>query len=228
MGPTGPKMGHPNIDMNVYSTHIKDYTYKIIWLYYLWFLKRRCLKLDQFWAFWALPKGPCGAHAYNLNKFESPTLKDDSLQVWLKSIHPFRRRRRKCKSLRTMHDARRTTDAGQKWMAIAHLSILLRWAKKKMVLVRSVTSDYYFTGKKTCNVCMIPMFCLTNVLGIYRALLSKLHKACDRSWILANVSREQSIFLIILFSLFISHSVEFVFYFFYNYSSIGAIKRPHI
>ena len=210
------------------SSHIKVSTHKTTCLILFWIWRRRSLKFTEFWTFGALPLGPHGGYSYHLNKFESPTLKDDSLQVWLKSIHPFRRRRRKCKSLRTMHDARRTTDAGQKWMAIAHLSILLRWAKKKMVLVRSVTSDYYFTGKKTCNVCMIPMFCLTNVLGIYRALLSKLHKACDRSWILANVSREQSIFLIILFSLFISHSVEFVFYFFYNYSSIGAIKRPHI
>ena len=219
----------------LYSSYIQVSTCKKSSLYCFWVWRRRFLKYTPFFFLWGPPPGPLEATCSpwtNLGPYPQrmiPTKFGWNLPTGSGEEDE------NVKSLRTTHDARRTTDdgrrttdAGQKRMAIAHLSILLRWAKKKMVLVRSVTSDYYFTGKKTCNVCMIPMFCLTNVLGIYRALLSKLHKACDRSWILANVSREQSIFLIILFSLFISHSVEFVFYFFYNYSSIGAIKRPHI
>ena len=44
----------------------------------------------------ALPLGPHGGHTYYLNNFESPTPKDDSCQVWLKSNHVFSRRKWKC------------------------------------------------------------------------------------------------------------------------------------
>ena len=80
-------------------------------------------------ALWGPPPGPHGDHTYDLNNFESSTPKDDSCQVWLKSNHAFSRRRWKCKSLRTTHDGRRTADDGRKRMAIAHLSLRLRWAK---------------------------------------------------------------------------------------------------
>ena len=61
-----------------------------------------------------------GGHTYDLNNFESPTPKDDTCQVWLKSNHAFSRRW-KCKKF---------TDDGRKRTAIAHSSLWLRWAKK--------------------------------------------------------------------------------------------------
>ena len=55
------------------------------------------------------PMGPHGGHRYYLNNFESPTPKDDSCQVSLKSDLEFSRRRWKCKKFtddrqRTMHE----------------------------------------------------------------------------------------------------------------------------
>ena len=97
------------------------------WPFSFWIWRRRCLKFAWFWPFGALPLGPHGGHTYDLNNFESPTPKDDSCQVWLKSNHAFSRRRWKCKKF--TDDARRTTHDGRKRTAIAHLSILLRWAK---------------------------------------------------------------------------------------------------
>ena len=49
-------------------------------------------------------------HTYYLNNFESPTPKDDSYQVWLKSNRVFSRRRWKCKKL--TDDTRRTKTDG--------------------------------------------------------------------------------------------------------------------
>ena len=35
------------------------------------------------------PPGPPGGHMYHFSNFGSPTLKDDSYQVWMKSDHFF-------------------------------------------------------------------------------------------------------------------------------------------
>ena len=39
------------------------------------------------------PHGPHAGHGYYLNNLKSPTSKDDSCQIWLKSDHAFSRRR---------------------------------------------------------------------------------------------------------------------------------------
>ena len=142
-GPQGPIGATLGTAMNNFcSSSNKVSTHYITWLFSFWIWRRRCLKFAWFWPFGALPLGPHGGHTYYLNNFESPTPKDDSCQVWLKSNHAFSRRRWKCKKFtddgrrttddarRTTHDARRTTDDGRKRTAIAHSSLRLRWAKK--------------------------------------------------------------------------------------------------
>ena len=112
--PQGPIGATPGTVMNnFYSSPNKVSTHYIILLFSFWIWRRRYLKFAWFWPFGALPLGPHGGHTYNLNNFESPTPKDDSCQVWLKSNHVFSRRRWKCKKF--THDARKRT-------AIAHLS----------------------------------------------------------------------------------------------------------
>ena len=135
-GPQGPIGATLGTAMNNFcSSSNKVSTHYITWLFSFWIWRRRCLKFAWFWPFGALPLGPHGGHTYYLNNFESPTPKDDSCQVWLKSNHAFSRRRWKCKKFtddarRTTHDARRTTDDGRKRTAIAHSSLWLRWANK--------------------------------------------------------------------------------------------------
>ena len=124
-GPNGATLG--TVMNNFYSSPNKVSTHYIIWLFSFWIWRRRWLKFVWFWPFGALPLGPHGAHTYYLNNFESPTPKDDSCQVWLKSNHAFSRRRWKCKKF--TDDARRTMDDARKRMAIAHLSLRLRRAK---------------------------------------------------------------------------------------------------
>ena len=103
------------------SSSIKVSTHKILWLYCLWFWRRRFLKFAPFLPFGAPPLGPPGVHLPHMNNFGSLPPKDDPHQVWLKSANRFWRRRWKCKKL---------TDDGRKRMAIAHWSLRLRWAKK--------------------------------------------------------------------------------------------------
>ena len=119
-GPIGATLG--TAMNNFCSSSNKVSTHYITWLFSFWIWRRRCLKFAWFWPFRALPLGPHGGHTYYLNNFDSPTPKDDSCQVWLKSNHAFSRRRWKCKKFtddgrrttddgrRTTHDARRTTD----------------------------------------------------------------------------------------------------------------------
>ena len=141
-GPIGATVG--TLMNNFYSSLIKVSTHKTSWLLHIWIWRRRFLKFTVFCTLGALPLGPHVGHRNPMNNFASPTHKNDSYQVWLKSADPFWRRRWKCKSLRTTDDARRTThdarrttddgrrttDDGQKRTAIAHLSLRLRWAKK--------------------------------------------------------------------------------------------------
>ena len=96
--------------LNKVSTHCMYITWQFSWR--IW---RRCLKYARFWPLRALPLGPHGGHTNYLNNFESPTPKDDSCHVWLKSNHAFSRRR--WKSVKSLW----TTDDGQKQTAIAHL-----------------------------------------------------------------------------------------------------------
>ena len=129
-GPQGPIGATLGTAMNNFcSSSNKVSTHYITWLFSFW-IWRRCLKFAWFWPFGALPLGPHGGHTYYLNNFESPTPKDDSCQVWLKSNHAFSRRRWKCKKF--MDDGRRTTDDGWKRTAIAHSSLRLRWAKNSL------------------------------------------------------------------------------------------------
>ena len=108
-GPQGPIGATLGTAMNNFcSSSNKVSTHYITWLFSFWIWRRRCLKFAWFWPFGALPLGPHGGHTYYLNNFESPTPKDDSCQVWLKSNRAFSRRRCKCKKF--TDDARRTTD----------------------------------------------------------------------------------------------------------------------
>ena len=121
-GPQGPIGATLGTAMNNFcSSSNKVSTHYITWLFSFWIWRRRCLKFAWFWPFGALPLGPHGGHTYYLNNFESPTPKDDSCQVWLKSNHAFSRRRWKCKKFTddgrrttTTHDARRTTHDGRR------------------------------------------------------------------------------------------------------------------
>ena len=128
-GPIGATLG--TAMNNFYSSPKKVSTHYITWLFSFWIWRRRCLKFAWFWPFGALPLGPHGGHTYYLNNFESPTPKDDSCQVWLKSNHAFSRRRWKCKKF---------TDDGRKRTAIAHLSLQLRWAKNSMQMAAQAFS----------------------------------------------------------------------------------------
>ena len=130
-GPQGPIGATLGTAMNNFcSSSNKVSTHYITCLFSFWIWRRRCLKFAWFWPFGALPLGPHGGHTYYLNNFESPTPKDDSCQVWLKSNHAFSRRRWKCKKF--TDDGRRTTHDGRKRTAIAHSSLRLRWAKKPL------------------------------------------------------------------------------------------------
>ena len=150
-GPQGPIGATLGTAMNNFcSSSNKVSTHYITWLFSFWIWRRRCLKFAWFWPFGALPLGPHGGHTYYLNNFESPTPKDDSCQVWLKSNHAFSRRRWKCKKFtddgrRTTHDGRRTTDDGRKRTAIAHSSLRLRWAKNQSRNCRTIKK--YDTNK---------------------------------------------------------------------------------
>ena len=120
-GPIGATLGtHMN---NFYSSPIKVSTHRTSWLLHVWIWRRRFLKFTVFCTFGALPLGPHGGHRNHMNKFASPTHKDDSYQVWLKLDAPFWRRRWKCKSLRTTDDGRRTkTDGNSSLEPLAQVS----------------------------------------------------------------------------------------------------------
>ena len=140
-GPQGPIGATLGTAMNNFcSSSNKVSTHYITWLFSFWIWRRRCLKFAWFWPFGALPLGPHGDHTYYLNNFESPTPKDDSCQVWLKSNHAFSRRRWKCKKF--TDDGRRTTHDGRKRTAIAHSSLRLRWAKKSISNSSLIISKY--------------------------------------------------------------------------------------
>ena len=107
-GPIGATLG--TAMNNFYSSPNKVSTHYITWPFSWRIWRRWCLKFAWFWPFGALPLGPHGGHTYDLNNFESPTPKDDSCQVWLKSNYAFSRRRWKCKKF--TDDARRTKTDG--------------------------------------------------------------------------------------------------------------------
>ena len=106
-GPQGPPWELPMNNFysspNKVSTHYNDLTILLLDLE-----EEDVWNLHGFGPLGALPLGPHGGHTYDLNNFESPTPKDDSCQIWLKSNHAFSRRRWKCKKF--TDDARRTTD----------------------------------------------------------------------------------------------------------------------
>ena len=105
-GPIGATLG--TAMNNFYSSPNKVSTHHITWLFSFWIWRRRCLKFAWFWPLGGFPLGPHGGHTYYLNNFESPSPKDDSSQVWLKSHHAFSRRKWKCKKF--TDDAQRTSD----------------------------------------------------------------------------------------------------------------------
>ena len=154
-GPQGPIGDTLGTAMNNFcSSSNKVSTHYIIWLFSFWIWRRRCLKFAWFWPFGALPLGPHGGHTYYLNNFESPTPKDDSCQVWLKSNHAFSRRRWKCKKF--TDDARRTTHDARKRTAIAHSSLRLGWAKNLQ--------------KQLFWFCLPPSSCLVHAVRSHRWL----------------------------------------------------------
>ena len=92
---------------NLYSSPKKVYTHYITLLFYLNWIWRRVWNLQSFGPSGPCPWAPHRSHMYHMNNFESPTPKDDSCHVWLKSDNAFSRRR-KCKKF--TDDARRTMD----------------------------------------------------------------------------------------------------------------------
>ena len=94
-GPQGPIIGVTlgTAMNNFYSSHNKVSTHYYNFTILLLDLEKRMFEFAWFWPFGALPLGPHGGHTYILNNFESPTPKDDSCPVWLKSNHAFSRRR---------------------------------------------------------------------------------------------------------------------------------------
>ena len=141
-GPIGATLG--TAMNNFYSPPNKVSTYYITWPFSFWIWRRRCLKFAWFWPFGALPLGPNGGHTYDLNNFESPTPKDDSCQVWLKSNHAFSRRRWKCKKF---------TDDGRKRTAIAHSSLRLRWANKNPEYYYNIWWTVKIWHPENYNIC---------------------------------------------------------------------------
>ena len=111
-GPIGATLG--TAMNNFYFSPNKVSTHYITWLFSLWIWRRRCLKFTVL-ALGGPPPGPTWGHTYYLNNFESPTPKEDSCQVWLKSNHAFSRRMMKnnVKSLQTTHDGRSTDKNGR-------------------------------------------------------------------------------------------------------------------
>ena len=159
-GPQGPIGATLGTAMNNFcSSSNKVSTYYITWLFSFWIWRRRCLKFAWFWPFGALPLGPHGGHTYYLNNFESPTPKDDSCQVWLKSNHLFSRRRWKCKKF---------TDDGRKRTAIAHSSLRLRWAKNavkegtvnKYIAMHKMKNTSELWGKRRLMVWGLRYYCI--------------------------------------------------------------------
>ena len=130
-GPQGPIGATLGTAMNNFcSSSNKVSTHYITWLFSFWIWRRRCLKFAWFWPFGALSLGPHGGHTYYLNNFESPTPKDDSCQVWLKSNHAFSRRRWKCKKFtddgqRTKTDGNSSLELITPWKVILELKICL-------------------------------------------------------------------------------------------------------
>ena len=100
-GPLGPPWEMP---WTTFILHLTRY------LFSFWIWKRWCLKFAWFWPFGEPPPGPPWGPHILFDNFESPTPKDDSCQVWLKSNHAFSRRRWKCKKF--TDNARRTKTDG--------------------------------------------------------------------------------------------------------------------
>ena len=167
-GPIGATLG--TAMNNFCSSPNKVSTHYITWLFSFWIWRRRCLKFAWFWPFGALPLGPQGGHTYYLNNFESPTPKDDSCQVWLKSNHVFSRRRWKCKKF--TDDGRRTTDYGQKRTAIAHLSLWLRWAKNALMQAHKYRL-FWSSSFLLANVHAINNFSRKKVQTVFKAFCNK-------------------------------------------------------
>ena len=138
-GPIGATLG--TAMNNFYSSPKKVSTHYITWLFSFWIWSRRCLKFAWFWPFGALPLGPHGGHTYYLNNFESPTPKDDSCQVWLKSNQAFSRRRWKCKKF--TDDARRTKTDGNSSLGAKKLELC--W------LTCIICSSRWINGQDTKN-----------------------------------------------------------------------------
>ena len=194
-GPQGPIGATLGTAMNNFcSSSNKVSTHYITWLFSFWIWRRRCLKFAWFWPFGALPLGPHGGHTYYLNNFESPTPKDDSCQVWLKSNHAFSRRRWKCKKFtddgrrtdarrtthdgrRTTDDARRTTDDGRKRTAIAHSSLRLRWAKNNNRLCStSPPCSHIPICRLTVHVCTPGPRCIKVLPAFFTAKFKKIRQ----------------------------------------------------
>ena len=78
---------------NLYSSPKKVYTHYITLLFYLNWIWRRVWNLQSVGPLGPSPWAPHRSHMYHMNNFESPTPKDDSCHIWLKSYHAFSRRR---------------------------------------------------------------------------------------------------------------------------------------
>jgi len=120
--------------LNKFETSLpKDDSHKISMHSDQWFM-RRFLKMIKISLFGPL-LGPKRGQPLYLNKSESPSLKHDSFQVWLKLAKWFLRRSR-------LKEKLTGADDGRIVLSIARLSRRLRWANKKRKLTNFAQTWY--------------------------------------------------------------------------------------
>ena len=111
-------------EVSTHYIHVPGLSYFPIW-------RRWCLKFtSSFYPWGPSPWAPLGATCTILATLDLLPLRMIPTKFgWNLTMH-FGEEDENVKSLRTTYDGRRTTHAGQKAIAIAHLSLRLRWANK--------------------------------------------------------------------------------------------------
>ena len=79
---------------------------QVSWYLVQWFWRRRFFNDPTLFEHFANYLSLSGGWALDLNKIESPSPKDALWQVWLKLVHWFQKKSRKCEKFKD----RRTTD----------------------------------------------------------------------------------------------------------------------
>ena len=106
----------------------KEYSHIVTVPLVIWFLRRRSLKFQPIRThYW--PWQPCWiSDQHEKHKLCRGPPKEHSCKVCFQSVQWFQRRRLKCEKLTPPTT---TTDDGRQVMAIAHLTLRVRWANNK-------------------------------------------------------------------------------------------------